>query len=141
MNLFTVIAFGVMFAFEAFSGSIDIIAKTLYHEARGEGEIGLRAVASVIHNRSLVNNGKVTSDFCASEALKKNQFSCWNGKSLRSGTGKAWNVCVKIAKEIDSGTFKTTHKYTHYYAFKLCSPKWAKGKKGKIIGNHKFLNA
>lgn len=121
-------------------GSVDIIAKTLYHEARGEGEIGMRAVASIICNRAKRAHGNVTIQTCAKEAKRKMQFSCWNGKKdLRSGNDKSWQICVKIAKEIEAGKFQKTHQYTHYYAFKICSPKWAKGVSGKIIGNHKFL--
>jgi spore germination cell wall hydrolase CwlJ-like protein len=122
--------------------SADVIAKTLYHEARGEGTNGLRAVASVIHNRSTSRVGKAGAGILSLECLRKKQFSCWNGKkNLKSGSGKAWDECVKIANEMVAGKFKPTHSYTHYYAYKICNPKWAKGKQGIVIGNHKFLNA
>lgn len=140
----TIIVAVLLMALNAAAGlsSVDVIAKTLYHEARGEGETGIRAVATIIHNRTLKSNGKVTSDLCAKEAKKKAQFSCWNGKKdLKAGKDKSWETCVQVAKEIDAGKFKRTHGYTHYYAFKICNPKWAKGKKGYVIGNHKFLNA
>lgn len=123
------------------SNSVNAIAKTLYHEARGEGEVGIRAVASVIMNRAS-KSGKVTAEACAKEVKRKYQFSCWNNKfELPAGKGKSWDTCVKIAKEIEAGSFKKTHSFTHYFAFKNCNPKWAKGKKAIVIGNHKFLNA
>ncbi|MDY6408142.1 MAG: cell wall hydrolase [Pseudomonadota bacterium] len=54
----------------------EILAKTLYGEARGEGISGLEAVANVILNR--VKHpcwwGKSIQEVC----LKPMQFSCWN---------------------------------------------------------------
>jgi len=123
-----------------FANSVDVIAKTLYHEARGEGEVGLRAVATILHNRAIKANGKATAELCAKEAKRKMQFSCWNGKKdLSTGKGDSWMLCVKIAKEIELGKFQKVHGHTHYYAFKKCNPKWAKGRAGLVIGNHKFL--
>lgn len=123
------------------ASSLDIVAKTLYHEARGEGEVGIRAVASVLQNRASKRYGKTSIAFCAAEAKRKLQFSCWNGKKdLASGKGAAWDICMKVAKEMSSGTFKKTHGHTHYYAYKICNPKWAAGQPGDVIGNHKFLS-
>lgn len=130
----------VLLAVCSFANSIDILAKTLYHEARGEGEAGLRAVASVIHNRAVKRYGKVSGTLCASEAKRKMQFSCWNGKmNLPGGKGKVWKLCVKIASEMSCGEFVPVHCHTHYYAYKKCNPKWASGTIGLIVGSHKFL--
>jgi len=132
----------VLLAVGAFANSVDILAKTLYHEARGEGEAGLRAVASVIHNRAMKRYGNVSGALCASEAKRKLQFSCWNGKrDLPKGKGNAWSLCVKIAAEMANGKFLPTHGHTHYYAYNKCNPKWASGIIGLIVGNHKFLTA
>lgn len=121
--------------------SVDTVAKTLYAEARGEGDEGLRAVATVLCNRSIKAYGKVSIAFCAKEARKPFQFSCWNGKSdIKTRENSSWQTCLKIAKEIEAGTFQRIHGHTHYYAFKVCAPKWAKGKKSVVIGNHRFLS-
>ena len=119
----------------------DIVAKTLYYEARGEGEVGIRAVASVLQNRASKRYGKTSISLCAAEARRRLQFSCWNGKkTLPSGKGEAWTLCLRIANEMASGKFKSTHTHTHYYAYKQVNPSWAVGVQGMIIGNHKFLS-
>jgi spore germination cell wall hydrolase CwlJ-like protein len=57
----------------------DILARTLWGEARGEGLAGQIAVAWTIRNR--VNDGKAKSwwgEGYAGVCLKPYQFSCWN---------------------------------------------------------------
>ena len=65
---------------------LQIFARTLFGEARGEGDEGLEAVACVILNRFRANkwftgyemqNGKKIPNV-AQTCLKKAQFSCWN---------------------------------------------------------------
>jgi spore germination cell wall hydrolase CwlJ-like protein len=130
----------VLMATTSEASNLDVIAKTLYYEARGEGEIGMRAVASVLHNRAVKRSGKVTSTTIATECKRRLQFSCWNGKqNLPSGKGNSWAVCMKIAGEMVAGKFVATHTHTHYYAYNLCKPKWDNGVAGLVIGNHKFL--
>ncbi|MFA6679088.1 MAG: cell wall hydrolase [Candidatus Methanomethylophilaceae archaeon] len=135
------IMFALLLSFSnACSAPVDDLAKTLYHEACGEGEIGIRAVASIIINRA-EQKGKITPDALSSVVKQKFQFSCWNGKKdLKTGKGKSWEICMKVAKEMSEGCFNKTHGYTHYYAFKKCKPRWSNGRKKMIIGNHAFLN-
>ncbi len=63
---------------------INILAKTLYGEARGEGLSGLEAVANTIINR--VNTAKAKGgrfwwgNDIISVCQKPYQFSCWNKK-------------------------------------------------------------
>ena len=120
--------------------ALDVIAKTLYHEARGEDEKGIRAVATTLHNRAMKRHNRPTPEAIVKQAKKRKQYSCWNGKrDLKAGSGKSWVVCRKIAYEMVSGEFKPTHSHTHYYAQKIVFPKWAKNKPKVIIGNHTFL--
>ncbi|MBL8639756.1 MAG: cell wall hydrolase [Alphaproteobacteria bacterium] len=66
--------------------AIDILARTLYGEARGEGESGMEAVACVIMNRVAVSQAREAAGLgafwwgrdVASVCLKPYQFSCWN---------------------------------------------------------------
>jgi spore germination cell wall hydrolase CwlJ-like protein len=61
---------------------IDTLARTLWGEARGEGEAGMIAVAAVILNRVTVSQehdgrywwGHDVTTVCRAQA----QFSCWN---------------------------------------------------------------
>ncbi len=60
---------------------VDTLARTIWGEARGEGSIGMQAVAAVIYNRLHVSKekgkfwwGNSIIEICQ----KPYQFSCWN---------------------------------------------------------------
>ena len=128
---------------------VDIVSETLWQEARGEGEWGIRAVASVISNRAKSAN-RTLEDTC----LRKSQFSCWNNRArpsmfasrpwiAKSGLTtlekSRWNLCRTIAYEMATGAFKPTITSTHYYAHNKVKPSWAaKLRKRQVIGNHTF---
>jgi len=62
---------------------LHVLSKTLYGEARGEGEDGMGAVAAVIRNRVHADlHGDALPDWWgegyAGVCLKPWQFSCWN---------------------------------------------------------------
>lgn len=125
----------------AFKAQAGIIADTLYLEARGEGEHGQRAVATVIYNRAK-NTGKTFDAVC----LQPFQFSCWNGYKTRKivpkarSDVKAYELCLAIEKELLTGKFEPLGNWTHYYNPRLCPPKWARDGQNKTqIGNHIFL--
>ena len=114
----------------------DILARTLYGEARGEGLIGLEAVACVVLNRVKLSKergvswwGRNVSEVC----LKPFQFSCWNAdcpqrEKLLSLTedDAEFRLCRRIAKKALSGFLTDiTHGATHYHA-KSVSPAWAR---------------
>lgn len=54
----------------------DAVARTIYGEARNQGELGLQAVANVIMNRveKQIWYGLTPYDVC----MKSEQFSCWD---------------------------------------------------------------
>lgn len=54
---------------------IDVMARTAWGEARGEGQSGMQAVLNVVMNRVKKGSwyGATPKDVC----LKKYQFSCW----------------------------------------------------------------
>lgn len=129
----------------------NIVAKTLYDEARGEDIEGLKAVASVIYNRA----GGDSQNFPA-VCLKKYQFSCWNGlndvertpagyyivtpATSTQATKDMWGLCMELAKEMFKGEFQSTiDKRNIFYNPNKSSPNWGDVMKDpKIIGNHKF---
>lgn len=132
----------------------NIIARTLYAEARSDGvENGFKPVASVIYNRA---NGKV--EYFANVCLKQLQFSCWNGLSdaERTPSGfrikiptsvnksktnlKLWQECLEIASQMLAGKFKPTINANQYYAISMKKPpSWDKElTQTKVIGKHKF---
>ena len=121
------------------------IARTLFAEAGAESLAGKKAVASTIWNRAEGDKSRVLS------VIKQpKQFSCWNSGMPARGSGKGWEDCIQIAKEMMNGTFTPTTSKSHYYAPKKANPGWAytKGKGGKkvlrpyeVVGNHHFLDA
>lgn len=134
--------FSILVLVCALKAQAGIIADTLYMEARGEGERGQRAVATVIYNRAH-GKGEKMEGVC----LKPKQFSCWNGKTPKSVKitpknafdKQAYIIALKIEKELLNGNFKPLGNWTHYYNPKLCNPSWAKGTKQTRVGNHNFL--
>ncbi len=134
---------------ESFS-DVDIVARTLYGEARGEvakvGVIALKAVASVIWNRWRVQPsyfGQTPKDVC----LKPYQFSCWNKNDpnlerllVPQITDKTYSLCRMIAEEFLSGRGEdVVNGSDHYHTVWLATPSWATGKLPIVdIGNHRF---
>ena len=85
----------------------NIIARTLFAEARNDGKVGMEAVASVIYNRA---DGKI-NDFvnvCKKNGYSKKykkivyQFSCWGKMTNAEWSPK--NFKVKIPKAVKNGS-------------------------------------
>jgi N-acetylmuramoyl-L-alanine amidase len=55
-----------------------ILHKTIFAEARGEPELGQRAVAWVIRNRAEQNRDYWGGESIAGVCLQPSQFECWN---------------------------------------------------------------
>ena len=131
----------------------DVVALTLYGEARGEPLEGQLAVASVLLNRKADGRwGQTFTSVCRAPW----QFSCWNvtdpnratldrlAADLERGTvtDAALRRCLWIADGIVAGVLPSTVKRaTHYYATSLRdTPRWAKtGTLVGRIGNHLFF--
>lgn len=129
---------------------INVVARTLFAEARGEGQQGINYVASVIYNRAGGNRNKL-----AYEALLEEQFSCWNGLNKSERLAKNWKItvpkkafgeqtiwtyCVSVATEMFNEDFHSIDlKLNSYYNPKKANPSWRKDLKSIIdINNHKF---
>jgi spore germination cell wall hydrolase CwlJ-like protein len=122
----------------------DILARTLYGEARGEGLAGQIAVACTIRNR--VNDGEGYAGVC----LKPYQFSCWNKNDPNyphlSGAKpippKQFAQAQRAADLVISGQEPDiTRGATHYYATTMPkAPAWAKDATQTLrLGNHVFF--
>ena len=116
-----------------------IVAITILAEARGEGHAGMYAVGAVIAQRAFER--KLTpTEVC----LKKWQFSCWNGKSLKSMEhllkGSQAKYAITVAKNIKKLSREYVGYANHYHATWMKKlPYWAKGQKPvKTIGQHAF---
>lgn len=122
----------------------NIIARTLWAEARNDGDEGMRAVASVIYNRG---RGQLNAMVDAVKAPK--QFSCWNKMTksdwdnfkTKQKDGREWQIAKNIATEIVQGQFTPTGNWDHYYNPDKASPDWGKGdaRPEEMIGSHRFM--
>ena len=135
---------------------IDVLARTIYGEARGESRLGRIGVAAVVMNRvnKKVQAGYVTISglkipSVAATCLKPYQFSCWlksdpNREKITTVSAKdaVFAECLDIAQAAVNGKLSDpTNGATHYYNPKLCTAAWAKGKKPCAkIGTHLFFN-
>ena len=134
---------------------IDVFARTLYGEARGEfnrpdgGLSSLIGVGNVIMNRVEKKSwfGKTIQEVC----LKPYQFSCWNQSDpnrslLLSVTPEASTIfkqCLDVAERLANHDWPDLTKGAdHYYALWIArAPKWAlKSRPVAKIGCHVFYN-
>lgn len=133
---------------------IQILARTIYGEARGEynksnGGIGaLIAIANVVMNRLKQKSwyGNTIREVCQ----KPWQFSCWNDNDpnlcvLRAETiiDPVFEICLQVSEKVIAGTWPDLTKGSdHYYATSLkIPPRWALGRLPKCqIGQHLFFD-
>jgi hypothetical protein len=126
-----------------------VLAQTLWGEARGEGELGMKAVACVVLNRFDTRyRGKQT---VAEVCLDPWQFSCWNlndpnRAELDRVTRRfdaSYSLALVIADLALGGRLPDiTDRARHYVATSLrLRPDWLRGKKPcAVIGRHEFYN-
>ena len=129
---------------------IQMVAKTLWGEARGEGEAGMAAVANVIINR--LKRKYRGCDTAAEVCLDPQQFSCWNcddpnraklTRLHRNSSDGQYQQALQIAETaLRGGLRDETGGALHYVAGTLRNrPKWLDGKiPSAVIGNHQFYN-
>ncbi|MFI3241504.1 MAG: cell wall hydrolase [Alphaproteobacteria bacterium] len=130
---------------------IDILARTIYGEARGESISGQEAIANVVLNRLSFSQKKKRywwGNDIISICQAPFQFSCWNVndpncKLIQKITEDDVNFCIaqRIATRAVHGVLEdNTCGATHYHT-KLVFPKWSRKKLPCIeIGSHLFYN-
>ena len=129
---------------------IDTLARTIWGEARGEGQTGMEAVANVVLNRVQVAEENGSKFWWGNDIItvcqKPYQFSCWNRsdpsfKKLQAVTedNLYFVSSLRIARRAVIGQLEDhTKGATHYHA-DYVSPYWAKGEEPTItIGRHIF---
>ena len=129
----------------------DILARTLWGEARGESLAGQIAVAWTVRNR--VNDGKDRSwwgEGYAGVCQKPYQFSCWNRTdpnfAYLSGAKpipfrELAQARIAADRVIDGKVPDPTGGATHYYAIAMKTPPaWtAKAQQTLKLGGHVFF--
>ena len=127
----------------------DILARTLYGEARGEyargGPAALIAVTNVIVNRFNRGGkyGKTLTEVC----LKPRQFSCWNSDDpnrpliQRQDLEKdpLFKFCQKTIRKVMKGAWPDLTRDSDHYHAASCRPSWARAEKVRLhLGQHIF---
>jgi len=131
---------------------IDILARTIYGEARGEfhnksaGISGLIAVGNVVLNR--LSRGKRFGQTIKEVCLKEKQFSCWNTDdpnyliiSKEIIKDSVFDICQKVSENLMRHIWPDLTKNSdHYHHVGLDSkPYWTRGHTYQVqIGNHLF---
>ena len=140
---------------------VDILARTIWGEARGEPTAGEIAVGWTARNRAAIaaayeaTHGKAHQHFgdgsIASACQMRAQYSCWNQGdpnraaliSVSEDSSASFRDCVKEAQQIIAGSLPDpTHGSCHYYSTDLPDPPaWAIGHTPVAhIGKHLFFN-
>lgn len=131
---------------------VDILARTLWGEARGEPVRGIEAVAAIIINRvkrADQHGGRYWWGASIGQVCQKPwQFSCWNENDpnrakLQAVTEKdrVFRICLRVARRaVAGGLDDPTWGSTHYHT-KTITPPWARSRNPVAeIGNHLFYN-
>lgn len=118
--------------------ALGCLAMNIYHEARGEPEMGKLAVAAVTMNR--VDNKHYPDSVCG-VVWQKKQFS-WTSAKAESQIikdAKAWENALEIAQRFMSGSeLSVVGKATHYHNLAV-SPAWGDNQHLVTqVGNHLF---
>ena len=128
-----------------------IAARTVYGEARGETDLGKRAVAAVLINRWKCKTGQFKRDHTlAAACLRWLQFSAWNPNDPNQAlmqevdfNDKVFLRCLsavieQLLEPVDNIVFGCKH---YHHKGMEDKPRWAKGKQHKIaIGHHYFYD-
>ncbi|MFA5379813.1 MAG: cell wall hydrolase [Dehalococcoidia bacterium] len=129
----------------------EIMALTIYGEARGEPYLGKVAVGSVVLNRVDLKGwqGKTISEVC----LKPYQFSCFlksdpNSMMLldiaqdcahEATVNRVFAICMEVSDGLITGTVDRITEGTHYHSTGIKVPNWAyEMKRADKIGRHIF---
>ena len=126
----------------------DVAARTIWAEARNQGELGMRAVACVINNRwkTRYRRRRSPTEVC----LDRWQFSCWNAndpnlaklRAVTAASSEQFAVALRLADTmLDGSLVDITHRARHYHAANIRAPSWALGHQPcAAIGDHLFYN-
>ena len=138
---------------EDYNPEVDVLARTIFGEARGEyyrpdgGIASLISVANVIKNR--VTGSKRYGQTYYEVCRKPYQFSCWNQgdpnyfliSRIQVEEDALFDICYEVSKNIVSGHWPDlTNGANHYHAnWMKTYPEWAAGRPPKFrVGQHIF---
>lgn len=129
------------------------MALTMWGEARGDGEAGMRAVGHVIDNRRRA--GAPQGRFVTETVSEAYQFSCWNpGDPNRramldvdrlpadSYDARMWRLARRLAGDILAGRSQDPTGGARFYHTLAVAPAWSAGVPvASRIGRHLFFRS
>lgn len=137
---------GIVLGSKEYDKELTCLTNTLYAEARGEPEEGIRAVMSVIYNRK--NHKNYPNTFCK-VILQDKQFSAFNSdkslatkrlKPVKGPDEEAYSKVAGIAQEAVVGAFEPVLEPSvlHYAHIKVKNKWTRKFKRVKVVQSHAF---
>ena len=119
------------------------MARTVWGEARGQGQDGMRAVAHVILNRV---KDRRWPDRIGAVCKQKWQFSCWNENDpnrvkllTAEPTRESFRAAIRACLDAIDGE-DITRGADHYFADSIKAPMWAlEMEQVAAIGHHLFF--
>lgn len=132
---------------EASDRDLDVLARTIWGEARGESQEGRIAVAWVVRNRS---ERRRWPSAVAAVCEQPWQFSCWNASDPNrsklldlSTEDMLYKECHEVARAVLAGEIPDpTGGADHYFADWITPPAWAEQMTfTTTIGRHLFYRA
>lgn len=126
------------------SHEVDLLARTIWGEARGEDTAGMTAVANVIMNR--LNSGKFGRTI-EEVITQPYQFSAWNindpNRALMLAVDESdpqFALALSIARAAAADALPDVTNGADHYHTKDVSPYWSVGHQAIAqIGNHQFF--
>ncbi|MEM7498735.1 MAG: cell wall hydrolase [Pseudomonadota bacterium] len=121
---------------------ITCLARTVYWEAKGEGDRGMRAVAHVVANR--VGSGRFPETFCgvvtAGGAAPPCQFSWWcDGRPDEVIEAGAYAEAREIARQVLNGESADPTQGALFFHNRRVRPSWSRVfRRTATIGGHIF---
>lgn len=147
MKWITISAIGILSWVVFRMWNIDVLARTIWGEARGEGGQGMEAVAAGVMNR-FNSQSWFTAPTVAGVAMKRQQFSAWNPSdpnydamiNVDEDNNPFFSMARMIAQKAVAGNLEDfTNGATHYHSKNILPPAWTKGAiQTAVIGNHVF---
>lgn len=127
---------------------IDMLARTVWGEARGEKMLGKVAVAWTVRNRHAAGRW-FSGDTIAETCRKPRQFSCWNPTDpnrvrileVTLDDPDLQDCLFAAVAVVRDQAPDPTRGATHYHAATIDAPGWARGHRScAVIGRHIFYN-
>lgn len=128
----------------------DILARTIWGEARGENLSGKEAIANVVINRLKIAQKHADAYWWGNSidtiCLKPEQFSCWNESDPNyrpliavGADDPNFAVCLRIARRAVQNTLNDNTSGADHYHTENAAPKWSLDRTPvAVIGHHLF---